>query len=40
MLEAEAQQTPMLFSEGIKRAKDEGVKVEKLVVSLIESVPK
>ena len=39
-LKAEAQHTPILLHEDIKRAKGGGVKVEKLVVPLIESVPK
>ena len=39
MLEAEANQTPTLLYEGIKRAKGEGVKTEKRVVPLIQTAP-
>ena len=40
VLEAEAQQTPMMSPEGIKRVKGEGIKAEKLVIPLIEIAPK
>ena len=39
VLEAEAQQTPMLSPEGIMREKVEGVKIEKRVVPLIKAAP-
>ena len=39
MLEAEAQQTPIILTEGIKRGKGEGVKAEKQVIPLIKAAP-
>ena len=39
MLKAEAQKTPVLPPEVIKRADGEGVKTEKRVVPLIKSAP-
>ena len=40
MLDAEAQQTPIMSLGGIKRAKVEGFEEEKRVVTFIESYPK
>ena len=40
VLEAEDQQTPMMFPEVIKRAKGEGVKADKSVIPLIDAAPK
>ena len=40
VLEEESQQTPMMFPEGIKRAKGERVKIDKRVITLINAAPK
>ena len=40
VLESKDQQTPIIFTEGIKRAKGEGFKTEKRGIPLIKADPK